>query len=123
MDEARIQAMVDEIVDRVAAQVGQVPESPMEAVRNPPPGYAAATTSAERAPASDRARRRDGPAAREGRVGARQLEEGDLAVPQRERRAVVLGVLGERREAKSVESIEHFGRAELVERVDGRDVE
>src|SRR5450432_254168 len=59
MDEARIQAMVDEIVDRVAAQVGQVPESPMEAVRNPPPGYAAATTSAERAPASDRARRRD----------------------------------------------------------------
>jgi acyl-CoA reductase-like NAD-dependent aldehyde dehydrogenase len=38
MDEARIQ----EIVDRVVAQLGNagVPETPMEAVRNPPPGYA-----------------------------------------------------------------------------------
>jgi aldehyde dehydrogenase len=38
MDEARIQ----EIVDRVLARVGTLPETPMEAVQNPPPGYAAA---------------------------------------------------------------------------------
>jgi aldehyde dehydrogenase len=59
MDEARIQ----EIVDRVLAQIGQVPETPMEAVRNPPPGYAAATASPAQSP-SERAgaapvRRRD----------------------------------------------------------------
>jgi acyl-CoA reductase-like NAD-dependent aldehyde dehydrogenase len=37
MDEARIQ----EIVDRVVAQLGELPATPMEAVRNPPPGYTA----------------------------------------------------------------------------------
>jgi acyl-CoA reductase-like NAD-dependent aldehyde dehydrogenase len=40
MDEARIQ----EIVDRVVAQLGEVPATPMEAVRNPPPGYAPASS-------------------------------------------------------------------------------
>ncbi|HTA19489.1 MAG TPA: aldehyde dehydrogenase family protein [Polyangia bacterium] len=43
MDEARIQQIVDEIVGRVNAQSAQVPATPMEAVRNPPPGYAAPT--------------------------------------------------------------------------------
>jgi len=61
MDEASLQKIVDEIVERVSSQLGQVPETPMEAVRNPPPGYAAASSA--RAPASDRdrdrARRRD----------------------------------------------------------------
>ena len=48
MDEARIQ----EIVDRVVAQLGHVPETPLEAVRNPPPGYvpSAGTPERERAP-------------------------------------------------------------------------
>jgi propionaldehyde dehydrogenase len=36
MDEARIQ----EIVDRVIARIGELPETPLEAVQNPPPGYA-----------------------------------------------------------------------------------
>ena len=35
MDEARIQ----EIVDRVIARIGELPDTPMEAVKNPPPGY------------------------------------------------------------------------------------
>jgi aldehyde dehydrogenase len=35
MDEARIQ----EIVDRVLARIGAMPETPLEAVKNPPPGY------------------------------------------------------------------------------------
>src|SRR5258708_330800 len=62
MDEARIQAMVDEIVARVTAQVGHVPETPLEAVRNPPPGFAPPpSASSERAPSPERerARRRD----------------------------------------------------------------
>jgi propionaldehyde dehydrogenase len=37
MDEARIQ----EIVDRVMARIGEVPETPLEAVKNPPAGYVA----------------------------------------------------------------------------------
>jgi acyl-CoA reductase-like NAD-dependent aldehyde dehydrogenase len=41
MDEARIQ----EIVDRVVAQLGELPATPMEAVRNPPPGYASASSA------------------------------------------------------------------------------
>ena len=36
MDEARIQ----EIVDRVVARIGELPDTPMEAVVTPPPGYA-----------------------------------------------------------------------------------
>src|SRR6478672_3912042 len=36
MDEARIQ----EIVDRVVARIGELPDTPMEAVVKPPPGYA-----------------------------------------------------------------------------------
>ena len=51
MDEARIQ----EIVDRVVAQLGELPATPMEAVRNPPPGYAAASS----APSSTSSKRRD----------------------------------------------------------------
>src|SRR6516164_766482 len=38
MEEARIQ----EIVDRVLARIGDVPETPLEAVTSPPPGYLAA---------------------------------------------------------------------------------
>ena len=38
MDEARIQ----EIVDRVLSRIGELPPTPMEAVRNPPPGYTSA---------------------------------------------------------------------------------
>ncbi|HVR63766.1 MAG TPA: aldehyde dehydrogenase, partial [Polyangia bacterium] len=49
MEEARIQ----EIVDRVLARIGQVPETPMAAVTNPPPGYVTF------APAPPPARRRD----------------------------------------------------------------
>jgi aldehyde dehydrogenase len=41
MDEGRIQ----EIVDRVMARIGALPETPMEAVRKPPPGYAAPAPS------------------------------------------------------------------------------
>ena len=54
MDEARIQ----EIVDRVLARIGEVPASPAEAVRNPPPGYSG-SGSAPPAPAPAPARRRD----------------------------------------------------------------
>jgi acyl-CoA reductase-like NAD-dependent aldehyde dehydrogenase len=63
MDEARIQ----EIVDRVVAQLGQVPETPMEAVRNPPPGYApsGAPASSER-PAFAKRRDVDIPRGRSG---------------------------------------------------------
>jgi acyl-CoA reductase-like NAD-dependent aldehyde dehydrogenase len=50
VEEARIQ----EIVDRVVARIGQLPETPMEAVKNPPPGYLASA-----APAPPPARRRD----------------------------------------------------------------
>ena len=48
MDEARLQKLVDEIVDRVNAEVGATggsPETPLEAVRNPPPGYGASLTA------------------------------------------------------------------------------
>src|SRR5580693_7383305 len=59
MDEARIQAMVDEIVARVTAQTGNVPETPLEAVRNPPPGFAPPpSASSARAPSSERERER-----------------------------------------------------------------
>ncbi len=56
MDEARIQ----EIVERVLARIGEVPSSPAEAVRNPPPGYAGSSTSAAASAAPPSlARRRD----------------------------------------------------------------
>jgi acyl-CoA reductase-like NAD-dependent aldehyde dehydrogenase len=62
MDEARIQ----EIVDRVLAELGgQVPGTPMEAVRNPPPGYAAAPV-ADRAPSFTKKRDVDVPRGRRG---------------------------------------------------------
>jgi aldehyde dehydrogenase len=44
MDEARIQKVVDEIVDRVMAQIGDVPATPMEAVRAAPAAPAATPT-------------------------------------------------------------------------------
>ncbi len=51
MDEARIQ----EIVDRVLARIGDVPATPMEAVRNPPPGYGDAPPgTTPPAPSTDR---------------------------------------------------------------------
>jgi acyl-CoA reductase-like NAD-dependent aldehyde dehydrogenase len=63
MDEARIQ----EIVDRVVAQLGPVPETPMEAVRNPPPGYAAAAApTTERTPSFAKRRDVDVPRGRRG---------------------------------------------------------
>src|SRR4051794_7535328 len=40
MEEARIQ----EIVDRVLARIGDVPDTPMDAVKNPPPGYPGASS-------------------------------------------------------------------------------
>jgi acyl-CoA reductase-like NAD-dependent aldehyde dehydrogenase len=48
MDEASVQ----EIVDRVLARIGELPATPLEAVKNPPPGYTAA-------PAREPARRRE----------------------------------------------------------------
>jgi acyl-CoA reductase-like NAD-dependent aldehyde dehydrogenase len=54
MDEARIQ----EIVERVLARIGDVPASPAEAVRNPPPGYAG-SGSATQPPPTLAPRRRD----------------------------------------------------------------
>jgi acyl-CoA reductase-like NAD-dependent aldehyde dehydrogenase len=42
VDEARIQ----EIVDRVLSRIGELPQTPMEAVQNPPPGYASAAAAA-----------------------------------------------------------------------------
>jgi acyl-CoA reductase-like NAD-dependent aldehyde dehydrogenase len=57
MDESRIQEIVDSVMAQLSRTPGAPPETPMEAVRNPPPGYAAAPPqSAERAPF---ARRRD----------------------------------------------------------------
>ena len=56
MDEARIQ----EIVERVLARIGDVPASPAEAMRNPPPGFAGSGSAAP--PSSSTlppARRRD----------------------------------------------------------------
>jgi aldehyde dehydrogenase len=54
MDEARIQQIVDDIVGRVLAKTADVPATPMEAVRNPPPGYVASAAAPP-----ERARRRD----------------------------------------------------------------
>jgi acyl-CoA reductase-like NAD-dependent aldehyde dehydrogenase len=95
MDEARIQ----EIVDRVVAQLGHVPETPLEAVRNPPPGYvpSAGTPERERAPSAPfSAKRRDADVPR-GRRGvfpdvdaavraARQAFEKNEAAPLESRR-------------------------------------
>jgi acyl-CoA reductase-like NAD-dependent aldehyde dehydrogenase len=57
VDEARIQ----EIVERVLARIGDVPASPAEAVRNPPPGYTTSGSEPASGPASGplSARRRD----------------------------------------------------------------
>src|SRR3954471_16080534 len=60
MDEARIQ----EIVDRVIARIGELPETPMEAVANPPPGYAQAPAPRPEAPV--RRREADIPRGRRG---------------------------------------------------------
>ena len=51
-------------------------------------------------------------AAGQGRVRARQLEERDLAVPERETRPVVVRGLGQRRESELVKAIEELARAE-----------
>jgi len=47
MDEARIQ----EIVERVLARIGDVPASPAEAVRNPPPGFSGSSDAPPPPPA------------------------------------------------------------------------
>ena len=60
MDEARIQ----EIVDRVIARIGELPETPMEAVANPPSGYV--QPPAPRAEAPARRREVDIPRGRRG---------------------------------------------------------
>jgi acyl-CoA reductase-like NAD-dependent aldehyde dehydrogenase len=63
MDEARVQ----EIVDRVVAQLGDVPGTPMEAVRNPPPGYVRASAEPlARAPTFANRRDADIPRGRRG---------------------------------------------------------
>src|SRR5262245_21746425 len=59
MDEARIQ----EIVDRVMARIGGVPETPLEAVANPPSGYVAPAPVREAPP---RRREADIPRGRRG---------------------------------------------------------
>ena len=51
MDEARIQEIVDRVMARVGA--GELPETPLEAVRTPPPGFVPPASS------SSPARRRD----------------------------------------------------------------
>src|SRR6185503_9567387 len=50
MDEARIQ----EIVDRVIARIGDQPDTPLEAVKNPPSGYVAPPPPRGEAPARRR---------------------------------------------------------------------
>jgi acyl-CoA reductase-like NAD-dependent aldehyde dehydrogenase len=55
MDEGRIQ----EIVDRVLARIGELPETPLEAVTNPPPGYVRSPSSAPERPRPAAARGRD----------------------------------------------------------------
>jgi acyl-CoA reductase-like NAD-dependent aldehyde dehydrogenase len=66
MDEARIQ----EIVDRVVAELGRTPgapaATPMEAVRNPPPGFTGPAPSSERAPSFAKKRDVDVPRGRKG---------------------------------------------------------
>jgi hypothetical protein len=54
MDEARIQEIVDRVMARVGA--GELPETPLEAVRTPPPGFVPPSSSS---PAPPPARRRD----------------------------------------------------------------
>jgi acyl-CoA reductase-like NAD-dependent aldehyde dehydrogenase len=90
MDEARIQ----EIVDRVVAQLGQVPETPLEAVRNPPPGYVPSAATSERAPGFAKRRDADVPRGRRGVFpdvdaavrAARQAFEKNEAAPLESRR-------------------------------------
>src|SRR6185295_15187038 len=61
MDESRIQ----EIVDRVIARIGELPDTPMEAVKNPPAGYVQPPPAA-RAEAPARHREVDIPRGRRG---------------------------------------------------------
>jgi acyl-CoA reductase-like NAD-dependent aldehyde dehydrogenase len=101
MDEARIQ----EIVDSVVAQLGPVPETPLEAVRNPPPGYAAAASAiassaastSERAPSFAKRRDVDVPRGRRGvfsdvetavRAARRAFEQNEAAPLESRRRWV-----------------------------------
>src|SRR4029078_940557 len=82
MDEARIQ----EIVDRVIARIGEVPETPLEAVAKPPAGYVAPAPVRE---APVRRREADIPRGRRGVVrdvdaavkAARRAHEQNEAAP------------------------------------------
>jgi acyl-CoA reductase-like NAD-dependent aldehyde dehydrogenase len=86
MDEARIQ----EIVDRVIARIGELPETPLEAVNNPPPGYAPAPAPRE----APRRREADIPRGRRGVFpdvdaavkAARAAHEANEAAPLEARR-------------------------------------
>jgi acyl-CoA reductase-like NAD-dependent aldehyde dehydrogenase len=87
VEEARIQ----EIVDRVLARIGELPETPLEAVKSPPPGYLPAPPARE-APA--RRREVDIPRGRRGVFGdveaavraARRATDANEAAPLEARR-------------------------------------
>jgi acyl-CoA reductase-like NAD-dependent aldehyde dehydrogenase len=93
MDEARIQ----EIVDRVLARIGPLPETPMEAVRNPPPGYTPPSSPAPRAAAAGRRSEASVPRGRRGvfpdvdaavRAARRAYEQNEAAPLEARRRWV-----------------------------------
>jgi acyl-CoA reductase-like NAD-dependent aldehyde dehydrogenase len=86
MDEARIQ----EIVDRVVARIGELPETPLEAVRNPPAGYVSSPARAEPA------RRRDADIPR-GRRGVFADVDAAVTAARRAHEANEAASLGARR--------------------------
>ena len=88
MDEARIQ----EIVDRVVARIGDLPETPLEAVRNPPAGYVAPPPPSRPEPA----RRRDADIPR-GRRGVFADVDAAVVAARRAHEANEAASLGARR--------------------------
>jgi acyl-CoA reductase-like NAD-dependent aldehyde dehydrogenase len=88
MDEARIQ----EIVDRVVARIGELPETPLEAVRNPPAGYVSPASP----PRPEPARRRDADIPR-GRRGVFADVDAAVTAARRAHEANEAASLGARR--------------------------
>jgi acyl-CoA reductase-like NAD-dependent aldehyde dehydrogenase len=88
MDEARIQ----EIVDRVVARIGELPETPLEAVRNPPAGYVSPASP----PRAEPARRRDADIPR-GRRGVFADVDAAVTAARRAHEANEAASLGARR--------------------------
>jgi acyl-CoA reductase-like NAD-dependent aldehyde dehydrogenase len=96
MDEARIQEIVDRVVAQLA-ETGAPPETPMEAVRNPPPGYVAAASAPAPAPTFAKRRDADIPRGRRGvfpdvdaavRAARRAFEQNEAAPLESRRRWV-----------------------------------